>query len=103
MTMKKDSDIGAASLIAEFVVRLRQLADSLKSGERFEVQIVSERVYVPVLFVRYSMSNMSGKMARKKLSFRLNRRRNYNSVLRVDSCVCVLAPELTCEMHYCVL
>jgi hypothetical protein len=45
MAMKKDSDIGKAYSSAGFVVRLRRLADSPGSGERFEIQITGERVY----------------------------------------------------------
>jgi len=48
MTMKKDRDIEKEYSSAEFVAKLRRLADSLESGERFEIQIVGERVYVPV-------------------------------------------------------
>jgi len=48
MTMKKDRDIEKEYSTAEFVAKLRRLADSLESGERFEIQIAGERVYVPV-------------------------------------------------------
>jgi len=48
MTMKKDRDIEKDYSTAEFVAKLRRLADSLESGERFEIQIAGERVYVPV-------------------------------------------------------
>ena len=48
MTMKKDRDIEKEYSSAEFVAKLRRLADSLESGERFEIQIAGERVYVPV-------------------------------------------------------
>jgi len=48
MTMKKDRDIEKTYSTAEFVAKLRRLADSLESGERFEIQISGERVYVPV-------------------------------------------------------
>jgi len=36
MTMKKYSDTEKAYSTAEFVARLRRLADSLESGERFD-------------------------------------------------------------------
>jgi len=48
MAMKKERDIEKAYSTAEFVAKLRRLADSLESGERFEIQIADERVYVPV-------------------------------------------------------
>lgn len=32
----------------EFADKLRRLADSLEKGEKFEIQIAGERIYVPV-------------------------------------------------------
>ena len=32
---------------AEFVAKLRRLADSIEQGERFEIQIAGQRIYVP--------------------------------------------------------
>lgn len=32
---------------AEFVAKLRRLADAIERGERFEIQIAGERIYVP--------------------------------------------------------
>lgn len=32
----------------EFVEKLRRLADSIESGDKFEIQIAGKRVYVPV-------------------------------------------------------
>lgn len=46
--MKKDRDIEKVYSTKEFVAKLRRLADSLESGEKFEIQIAGERVYVPV-------------------------------------------------------
>ncbi len=46
--MKKERDIEKEYSTTEFVAKLRRLADSLESGERFEIQIAGERVYVPV-------------------------------------------------------
>lgn len=46
--MKEDRDIEKGYTISEFVSKLRRLADSLESGEKFEIQIAGERVYVPV-------------------------------------------------------
>ncbi|MEO1252672.1 MAG: amphi-Trp domain-containing protein [Pseudomonadota bacterium] len=34
--------------IDQFVAKLRRLADSLESGDNFEIQIAGERIYVPV-------------------------------------------------------
>ena len=33
---------------AEFVAKLRRLADAIERGERFEIQIAGERIHVPV-------------------------------------------------------
>jgi len=33
---------------AQFVAKLRRLADALEKGEKFEIQIAGERIYVPV-------------------------------------------------------
>jgi amphi-Trp domain-containing protein len=33
--------------ISQFVEKLRRLADAIENGERFEIQIAGERVYVP--------------------------------------------------------
>ena len=32
---------------AEFVAQLRRLADAIEQGERFEIQIAGQRIYVP--------------------------------------------------------
>lgn len=46
--LKKDRDVEKTYTSSEFVSKLRRLADSLESGEKFEIQIAGERVYVPV-------------------------------------------------------
>lgn len=43
-----DRDIEKRYSKREFVDKLRRFADSLESGEKFEIQIAGERVYVPV-------------------------------------------------------
>lgn len=48
MKNKQDRDIEKEYPTAEFVAKLRRLADSLESGKRFEIQIAGERIYVPV-------------------------------------------------------
>lgn len=42
-----DRDIEKAYSTREFVEKLRRFADSLEAGERFEIQIAGQRVYVP--------------------------------------------------------
>ena len=46
--MKDERDIEKEYSTAEFVAKLRRLADSLENGEQFEIQIAGERIYVPV-------------------------------------------------------
>ncbi|MBW8183658.1 amphi-Trp domain-containing protein [Shewanella nanhaiensis] len=48
MSKKEDRDIEKDYTTAEFVAKLRRLADSLESGSKFEIQIAGERIYVPV-------------------------------------------------------
>jgi len=44
----KDRDIEKSYTNREFVEKLRRLADSIESGDKFEIQIAGERIYVPV-------------------------------------------------------
>lgn len=46
--MKNDRDIEKDYSKSEFVAKLRRLADALEAGEKFEIQIANERIYVPV-------------------------------------------------------
>ena len=48
MSEKSNRDIEKVYSTGEFVAKLRRLADSLESGERFEIRIAGERIYVPV-------------------------------------------------------
>lgn len=43
----KDRDIEKTYTTEQFVEKLRRLADSLEKGERFDIQIAGERIYVP--------------------------------------------------------
>ena len=46
--MKSDRDIEKKYTKKEFTEKLRRLADAVESGEKFEIQIANERIYVPV-------------------------------------------------------
>ncbi|MEH6575511.1 MAG: amphi-Trp domain-containing protein [Amphritea sp.] len=59
MSTKQDRDIEKSYSTSEFVAKLRRLADSLESGERFEIQIAGERIYVPVR-ATYSIEHERG-------------------------------------------
>jgi amphi-Trp domain-containing protein len=47
MGEKPDRDIEKVYSTSEFVAKLRRLADALEAGERFEIQVAGERIYVP--------------------------------------------------------
>ena len=47
MSEKQDRDIERVYSTSEFVSKLRRLANALEAGERFEIQVAGERVYVP--------------------------------------------------------
>jgi len=47
MSTKPERDTEHTYTNAEFVAKLRRLADSIESGTRFEIQIGGERFYVP--------------------------------------------------------
>ena len=48
MSSNEERDIEKTYSTSEFIAKLRRLADSLENGERFEIQIAGERIYVPV-------------------------------------------------------
>lgn len=43
-----ERDIEKEYSTSEFVEKLRRLADAIESGDKFEIQIAGERIYVPV-------------------------------------------------------
>jgi amphi-Trp domain-containing protein len=47
MGEKRDKDIERVYSASEFAAKLRRLADALEAGERFEIQVAGERIYVP--------------------------------------------------------
>ncbi len=46
--MTADRDIEKTYSDAQFVEKLRRLADAIEKDEKFEIQIAGERIYVPV-------------------------------------------------------
>lgn len=48
MSSKPERDIEKGYSVSEYVAKLRRLADALENGEKFEIQIAGERIYVPV-------------------------------------------------------
>ncbi len=47
MSEKQDRDVERVYSTSEFVSKLRRLADALERGQRFEIQVAGERIYVP--------------------------------------------------------
>ena len=47
MSEKAERDIEKGYPKADFVAKLRRLADAIENGERFDIQIQGERIYVP--------------------------------------------------------
>lgn len=48
MVPKGERDVEKGYPKAGFVAKLRRLADAIENGERFDIQIAGERIYVPV-------------------------------------------------------
>ena len=59
MSNKEERDIEKTYPTADFVAKLRRLADALEKGEQFEIQIAGERIYVPVR-ASYSIEHERG-------------------------------------------
>lgn len=57
--MEKQRDIEKTYSTADFVAKLRRLADALEAGEQFEIQIANERIYVPAR-ATYSIEHERG-------------------------------------------
>jgi amphi-Trp domain-containing protein len=47
MTNKDARDVEKVYSNAEYVAKLRRLADAIERAERFEIQIAGKRIYVP--------------------------------------------------------
>lgn len=48
MSDKPERDVEKGYPKADFVSKLRRLADAIENGDRFDIQIEGERIYVPV-------------------------------------------------------
>ncbi len=48
MNKKSDREIEKVYSTSEFASKLRRLADAIEKGEKFEIQIAGERIYVPI-------------------------------------------------------
>lgn len=47
MELKKERDVEKGYPKADFVAKLRRLADAIETDSRFEIQVAGERIYVP--------------------------------------------------------
>lgn len=56
MAAKQECDVEKQYPNADFVAKLRRLADDIENGVQFEIQIAGERLYVPVRAV-YSIEH----------------------------------------------
>jgi len=54
--MKQERDIEKDYSTAEFIAKLRRLADALENNDKFEIQIANERIYVPTR-ARYNIEH----------------------------------------------
>ena len=59
MSEKSERDLEKVYDTADYLAKLRRLADALESGEKFEIQIAGERIYVPVR-AEYSIEHKRG-------------------------------------------
>ncbi len=48
MNAKRYIDIEKSYPIKDFIAKIRRLAECLENGERFEIQIAGESIYIPV-------------------------------------------------------
>jgi len=48
VSLKTERDVEKSYSNAEFVAKLRRLADSIEKDERFEIQVAGQRIHVPV-------------------------------------------------------
>lgn len=46
--VRRSRDVEVTYSTKEYVAKLRRFADALEKGEKFEIQIDGERIYVPV-------------------------------------------------------
>lgn len=59
MTNKPERDIEKDYPLDQFIEKLRRLADALENGDKFEIQIAGERIYVPVR-AKYNIEHERG-------------------------------------------
>ena len=68
--MKPERDLEKAYPVADFVEKLRRLADSLEKGERFAIQIAGERIFVPAR-ATYNVEHERGEDGEEEIEFQI--------------------------------
>ncbi|MGI6458229.1 MAG: amphi-Trp domain-containing protein [bacterium] len=59
MVGKPERDVEKMYDLKDYIAKLRRLADALEQGQRFDISIAGERVYVPVR-AEYSIEHERG-------------------------------------------
>ena len=72
--MTDNRDIEKSYPKADFVAKLRRLADAIENDERFEIQIAGERLYVPIRAI-YNIEHERSD-DEEELEFQIRWRRN---------------------------
>lgn len=74
MASKRSRDIEKGYPQADFVAKLRRLADAIENGERFAIQIAGERMFVPAKAIFNIEHERSGKEEEIEFQIRWSRR-----------------------------
>jgi amphi-Trp domain-containing protein len=73
MASKRSRDIEKGYPQADFVAKLRRLADAIENGERFAIQIAGERIFVPAKAIFNIEHERSGKVEEIEFQIRWSR------------------------------
>ena len=73
MASKRSRDIEKGYPQADFVAKLRRLADAIENGERFAIQIAGERIFVPARAMFNIEHERSGKEEEIEFQIRWSR------------------------------
>lgn len=70
MAEKPARDIEKDYPLADFIDKLRRLADALEQGRRFEISIAGERISVPVR-ARFNIEHERGEDGEEEIEFQI--------------------------------
>ncbi len=74
MASKRSRDIEKGYPQADFVAKLRRLADAIENGERFAIQIAGERIFVPASAIFNIEHERSGEEEEVEFQIKWSRR-----------------------------